>query len=155
MTVGRIQQSWDCSKYRLIVLSHLLSNDEAAGSLPKSAEAEKTWCCSESKALFNPRAAAAVLSYLMPCLAVPPQESALLPVMPLGPWTRTFSQICPECAATESQPNPGSNCGSDFSLHLEALGSILGGQSSRTAFLSHADTSALIPPLDQSLLPFF
>lgn len=109
MTVGRIQQSWDCSKYRLIVLSHLLSNDEPAGSLLKSAEAEKTWCCSESKALFNPRAAAAVLSYLMPCLAVPPQESALLPLMPLGPWTRTFSQICPECAATESQPNPGSN----------------------------------------------
>jgi len=33
---------------------------------------------------------AAVLSYLMPCPAVPPREPALLPAVPLGPWPRTF-----------------------------------------------------------------
>lgn len=109
MGVGRIQQSWDCSKYHLMVLSHLLPNAERAGSLPKSAEAEKTWCCSESKALFNPGAEAAVLSYLMPCLAMSPWGSAPLPAVPPRPWPRAFSQIHPERATTESQSNPGSN----------------------------------------------
>lgn len=58
MHVGKIQQSWDCSKYHLMVLSHIPPSAELAGSLPKSAEAEKTWCCSEPKASFNPRAVA-------------------------------------------------------------------------------------------------
>lgn len=84
-----IQQSWDCSKYRLIVLSHLLPTAEHAGSLPKSTEAQKTWYCSKSKALFSPGAAA--MSNLMLYPSMPPPESALVPAVSGEPELKAFS----------------------------------------------------------------
>lgn len=166
MGVGRTKQSWDCSKYCLTVLSHLLPNAEHAGSLSTSAGAEQARCCSESKALCNPGAVVAVLSYLMLCLAMSLQEPALL-----CPWNpspelshRAVLNGQPQCLGKPWLQSPGALrllrsrgkiCSSDFSLHLTVLGLILGEQSSRTDFPSHGDTSGLISPPDCFLLPFF